>query len=389
MRGFRRFHHPHHGPCDWHDERASFPWDMVLAEWRERRPGWRHRIRHELRLHYGAHLHRRIGHWFGAAIFVSVVMTLVAAHYGGAWLAAHPWRICFLFGVQVLLLWKAAGGIARRIARPLYELTRVAQDIGRGNLTARASLGGGGFDEIGVLSSAFNDMAARLERQLGDQRELAAAVSHELRTPLARIRLLIDIARQQGRKLDAATLDEIERETIEIDTLVGELLASARLEFQVMTPKPLEAGEVARRALERAGEDAGKLNIEPAAIPFVADPTLMARALANLIDNARKHGGGLDGVGVRARDGAVSFAVADRGRGFAAGEEARVFDRFTRGENGAASHGALGLGLALVRRIAEAHGGRAQAANRSGGGAEVTLELPVAPAPAPPPAPTA
>ena len=400
-RRFRHHHHhhdhdhvhPHYGPCDWHDDHASFPWDVVVAEWRERRPGWRRRIRDELRLHYGAHLHRRLGHWFFVAICVSAVMTLVAAHFGRAWLAAHPWRVALLFGIPALLLWKAAGGIARRIARPLYDLTRAAQEIGRGNLSARAKLGGGGFDEIGVLSSAFNDMAARLERQLADQRELAAAVSHELRTPLARIRLLVDIARQgpapgqgQGQpqasggkdvKLDANTLDEIEREAIEIDTLVGELLASARLEFQALTPKPLEAGEVARRALERAGEDPGKLIVEPVSIAFVADPTLMARALANLIDNARKHGGGLDAIGVHARDGVVTFAVSDRGRGFAPGDEARVFDRFTRGGNGG-GHGALGLGLALVKRIAEAHGGRAEAGNRAGGGARVTLELPLA-----------
>ena len=157
---------------------------------------------------------------------------------------------------------------------------------------------------MAVLSSAFNDMAGRLERQLTEQRELLAAVSHELRTPLARIRLLVERSGVRPR-VDArpapATLDDIEREAIEIDTLVGELLASARLEFQAVTRKPLEAGEVARRALERAGEEAGKLAAAPAALPFVADPTLIARALANLIDNARKHGGGLDGIAVRAR----------------------------------------------------------------------------------------
>jgi len=200
-------------------------------------------------------------------------------------------------------------------------------------------------------------------------------VSHELRTPLARIRLLVEIGRQRD---GGSTLDEIEREAIEIDTLVGELLASARLEFQALTPKPLDAGDVARRALERAGEDPGKLVAQPAPLPFVADPTLMARALANLIDNARKHGGGLDAVGVHGRDGAVTFAVSDRGRGFTPGEEERVFDRFTRGGNGN-GHGALGLGLALVKRIAEAHGGRVEAGNRAGGGARVLLELPANP----------
>jgi len=218
-------------------------------------------------------------------------------------------------------------------------------------------------------------MAVQLERKLTEQRELLAAVSHELRTPLARIRLLVEIARQS--RPTPATLDDIEREAIEIDTLVGELLASARLEFQAVTRKPLEAGETARRAIERAGEDAGKLALPAAPLPFVADPTLVARALANLIDNARKHGGGLDGMAVRGGDGTVVFEIRDRGPGFAAGDEERVFDRFYRGNGDAGHHGSLGLGLALVRRIAVAHGGRAAASNRSDGGARVTLELPL------------
>jgi two-component system OmpR family sensor kinase len=347
-----------------------------MAEARARHPGWRRRIRHELRLHYGAHLHRRLFRWFGVAIFLSVVVTLTASHVGRAWLAAHPWRAFLLFGIPALILWTAAGRIARRISRPLYELTRVAHDIGQGNMAARATVSAQRIDEIGVLSSTFNDMAARLERQLTEQRELLAAVSHELRTPLARIRLLVEIARQD--KVTAATLDDIEREAIEIDTLVGELLASARLEFQQVTRKPLEAGEVARRALERAGEDPTRLAPPPGPLPFVADPTLVARALANLIDNARKHGGGLDGMTVRGGEDAVVFEVTDRGPGFGPGDEARVFDRFYRGGGEAAHQGSLGLGLSLVKRIAVAHGGRADAANRPGGGARLTLELPAA-----------
>jgi signal transduction histidine kinase len=351
----------------------------VISEAIGRRPGWPQRVRWELRLHYGAHLHRRLFLWFGAAIFLSVVATAIAAHVGRAWLVAHPGRAVILFGIPAMVLWSAAGRIARRVSRPLYELTRVAQAIGEGNFGARARLARiecSGFDEMAVLSRAFNDMAGRLEGQLTEQRELMAAVSHELRTPLARIRLLVEIARQ-GR-LDPRTLDEIDREAIEIDTLVGELLASARLEFQALAAKPLEAGALARRALERAGEDPGKLSMTPPAIPFAADPTLVARALANLVDNARKHGGGLDRMQVGTRAGAVVFEVLDRGPGFAPGEETRVFDRFYRGENGGA-HGSLGLGLALVRRIAEAHGGSARASNRPGGGACLTLELAIEP----------
>ena len=253
----------------------------VIAEARERRPGWRRRIRDELRLHYGAHLHRRLFHWFGAAIFLSVATTCRGAPgprvAGRASVARrgpvrHPGAV----------LWTAAGRIARRISRPLYELTRVAQEIGPGQPgRARVARAAGGIDEIGVLSTAFNDMAARLERQLTEQRELLAAVSHELRTPLARIRLLVEIARRPSAPPSRrATLDEIEREAIEIDTLVGELLASARLEFQALTRKPLDGGGGrASRARARRASRRASWRGRRAAMPFVADPTLVgARA---------------------------------------------------------------------------------------------------------------
>ncbi|HXJ23727.1 MAG TPA: HAMP domain-containing sensor histidine kinase [Polyangia bacterium] len=353
------------------------PWDRVFSELVGGRPGWPQRIQWELRLHYGAHLHRRLFLWFGAAIFLSVVTTLCVSHFGHRDHTAHPLRALFLFGVPGAVLWVASGRVARRIARPLYQLTRAAQDLGNGNLKARVAAEDMGFDELGVLSLAFNDMAGRLERQRADERELLAAVSHELRTPLARIRLLVEIGRERAGA--PGTLDEIEREAIEIDALVGELLASARLEFQAVTPKPLDAVEAARRALERAGAPADRLVAPAGAMPLPADPTLLARALANLIDNARKHGDGLDRLTVEARDGWVSFAVTDRGRGFAPGDETRVFERFYRGAGGGSqAHGSLGLGLSLVKRIADAHGGRVAAANLPGGGARVVLELPIA-----------
>ena len=165
---------------------------------------------------------------------------------------------------------------------------------------------------------------------------------------------------------------------------MGELLASARIEFQAVAPKPLDAVEVVRRALERAGEDASKLVSAPPPIPFAADPTLVGRALANLIDNARKHGSGLVRLAVRADGAGVTFEVVDRGRGFAPGDESRVFERFYQGADpDAGSHGSLGLGLALVKRIADAHGGRVHAANEPAGGARVVLQLPLAPPPRP------
>jgi signal transduction histidine kinase len=392
-------HHPHHrGPhhdqCDGGWWNVPGPWDRVHQEVRNRQPGWRRRIHEEARLYYGAHLHRRIFFSFGGVILFTVLEIALINHFLGVSVAGRPGRALLLFGIPTFLLWTASGRVARRMSRPLYELTRVAQKIGSGDLTARASTDWMPSSEVAVLSQAINDMAARIAHQLAEQRELLAGVSHELRTPLARIRLLIEIARQgteppgDGARVPAKTLDEIERETVEIDNLVAELLASARLEFQALTARPLDAVEVARRAAERAGISAHKLRLPATPCPFAGDPTLVARALANLIDNARKHGGGLDLLAVSRTEGFVLFEVSDRGRGFAPGEEGRIFASFYRGtqrsdsDAGAASgagsstsHTSLGLGLSLVKRIAQAHGGDVTAANRVGGGATLTLRL--------------
>jgi len=217
-------------------------------------------------------------------------------------------------------------------------------------------------------------MADRIEKQMADQRVLLAAVSHELRTPLARVRLLVELARERGA--DDKTLDELEREVMEIDTLVGELLASSRLDFAALKPVELDAVEVAIRALERAGVDPAVLCVETPRTRFLGDPTLIARALANLVDNAVRHGGGLLALRIQQRPGSIAFEADDAGPGFADGDEERAFQPFYRGAKQSRSDGgSLGLGLALVRRIAEAHGGSAHAYNRPGGGARVVVEL--------------
>lgn len=291
----------------------------------------------------------------------------------------HAWRAFMPLFVTALLLWTASGALARRLSRPMMELARVARELGAGRLSARVRLKHGHrFGEVEALAFTMNDMAARLERHLAQQRELLAAVSHELRTPLARIRLLTEMARGTA-SLDK-TLDDLDREVIEMDALVGDLLASSRMDFAELSRQRLEAVEIASRALERAGADPAALAVErlPTAedaqpIPLAADATLLARALANLIDNARKHGGGVELFKVRQAEGCVAFEVEDHGEGFAPGEEGRIFEPFYRRSD----RGSLGLGLALVKRIAEAHGGRAYAENRAEGGARVGIELPV------------
>src|SRR6266851_533519 len=154
-------------------------------------------------------------------------------------------------------------------------------------------------------------MADRIEKQMADQRVLLAAVSHELRTPLA-----------------------------------------------------------------RAGVDPAVLCVEAPRTRFLGDPTLIARALANLVDNAVRHGGGLLALRIQQRPGSIAFEADDAGPGFADGDEERAFQPFYRGAKQSRSDvGSLGLGLALVSRIAQAHGGSAHAFNRPGGGACVVFEV--------------
>lgn len=299
------------------------------------------------------------------------------------------------FGIGLLaslvVLWAFAGRIARRMSGPIAEIGRVAREIGAGNLQARARLRGFHGEEA-RLALMINDMADRIEKQLADQRELLAAVSHEIRTPLARIRILVELARDAretpdapGRGLDAKTLNDLEREVIEIDSLVSELLASSRLDFAALSMRELEPIEIASRALERAGLPVDLLSAEgEPARTIVGDVTLLGRALANLLENARRHAGGVTGLRVVGRGAKLAFEVEDDGPGFAAGEETRVFESFySPGGDGTG----LGLGLALVRRIAESHGGRAYAENREAHGApgaqasrggRVGIELPIA-----------
>jgi two-component system OmpR family sensor kinase len=172
-------------------------------------------------------------------------------------------------------------------------------------------------------------------------------------------------------------LDDVDREVVEIDSLVGELLASSRLDFAAITMSELDVADVARRALERQSLSP-TLTLPSESVTFTADPTLVQRALANILHNAVVHAGGVESFVVTATRETVRFEVKDRGPGLPAGEEGKVFASFYRPSGSTtAPESALGLGLALVQRIAAAHGGRAFAACREDGpGAVVGLELP-------------
>jgi len=302
-----------------------------------------------------------------------------------------------VLGSACLVLWIAAALVARRLVRPLSLLIATTREIGTGNLSARVRLGRHQKGELRLLAESVNDMAQRIERQLRDQRELLAVVSHEVRSPLARLRVATEILRGGAT---TKVLDAVEREVSELDVLVGKLLANSRLDFETLSKQSVVPSELFVDVLERRTLAPELLEDQTQGRRVQVDPTLIARALDNLLENAERHAGGAARCRVwidtgsapgeaAARSGSAStplgnaarapqlvFEVCDDGPGFAAEVLPRVFEAFQRA-GGAERAGAasLGLGLSLVRRIARAHGGRAWVENLPGRGARVAFSV--------------
>jgi two-component system, OmpR family, sensor kinase len=317
-------------------------------------------------------VHRRL------VAFLLLAMALGAV--GGAGLYAsiavgvgHP--ACVAVAV-VLSAWPLGWLATMRIVRPLQDLARVAAELHGGQLGRRALLAADREDEVGEVAGALRGMADRVAKQLADQRALMAAVSHELRSPLGRVRVLVELLREGSAPPGAH--DDLQAEIDGMDALVGDLLAAARIDFEALAPRTLVAREVALRALEVARLPAEALQGDGAGVTVRADATLLARALSGLLDNARRYGATEVVLRVEARGDRVVFAVEDDGPGFPEGGAEQAFEPFWRGpaaDGGAAPRGE-GLGLALVRQVAEAHGGAAGAEDRPGGGARVWVALP-------------
>jgi two-component system sensor histidine kinase MprB len=268
-----------------------------------------------------------------------------------------------------------AAVVAGAALRPVRRLTAAAETVAAtGDLSARVDVAGS--DELGRLAARFNAMLAALEESVGRQRRLVADASHELRTPLTAARTNVDLVRE-GKIPEEEVRHALAEASVELDSLtslVSDLVELARGEERKLRVEDVALDDLVSTAVERAKARAPETTFVTSLAPVQVrvDPVLVERAVSNLLDNAVKYSPAGAPIEVTVRDGEV--VVADHGPGIADEDLPRVFDRFYRAAAARSKPGA-GLGLAIVREAAEAHGGTATAES-SAAGARFRLTLP-------------
>jgi len=281
--------------------------------------------------------------------------------------------------------------LARYVSRPVRSLRSAFDAVAQGRLDVRVGDAmGRRRDELSDLARDFDHTVVRLEALVDGQRRLLHTVSHELRSPLARLQAAVGLARQSGHA--DAPMDRIEREAERMDRLVDELLTLSRLEASagVGRTEPVELAELVADVVAdaRYEVDAAKrpvrIECDLAQLDGVAvdgNPAMLHRAFDNVVRNATAHAGAPGVVSIAATAShdrrEVVVTIADDGSGVPADELGSIFEPFFRSSNARDSQG-HGLGLAITRRVVDAHGGRIDARNRDGGGLAIAIRLPVA-----------
>jgi heavy metal sensor kinase len=283
----------------------------------------------------------------------------------------------------------ALGGgwwIARRSLAPLRQIVAVTGELGADQLARRLPLEPSAAEEIAQLTLALNQMLERLERSVGAMRRFTADASHELRTPITVLMGEIELALRRPRDAPqlTATLEGSLEELGHLARLTDALLTLARSDSGELPLEPVERDlvEVVRAAVapyEAVMAARGVALKWSASAPVRAtiDPLWLGRAVANLVDNACKFtpDGGEVSVAIAERAGVAQIAVGDSGPGLSALDQARMFERFYRGDAARAGAQGFGLGLPLAREIVRALGGALEAGASAKGGAEMRIVL--------------
>jgi len=279
-----------------------------------------------------------------------------------------------LIVVLVLLFIGVSAGaypVVRRLTRRLEALKQGVEQFGAGQLHHRVEVTG--RDEVAAVASSFNVAAARVEALVQSHQSLLANASHELRSPLARMKMAVSMLDDAAPAQRARLKTEIDTNVAELDALVEEVLLASRLDGAATLDRQEPVELLGMAAEESARVDA---TVGGAPLQVVGDERLLRRALRNLLENARRYGGGDISVTIERRGPQACVSVCDRGPGVPEAMRERIFEPFFRLPGHAEQAGGVGLGLSLVKQIAERHGGTVRCEPRDGGGSCFVLALP-------------
>jgi heavy metal sensor kinase len=314
----------------------------------------------------------------------------------------------YAIAIPLLLLMAAVGGyfLASRSLAPVAEMSARAAEISSSNLNERLPVGNR-RDELSALASVVNGLLERLERSFAQQRRFMADASHELRTPVAVLRTEADVTLSRPTRTEAEYRESVAvmRDAARrLARIVDDLFLLARADAGHL---PIRRGPVyleeivddAARAVRAIAQERGvRIDVTPLQdSPFSGDADLLGRLLLNLLDNAIKHSpsGGIVTISLSRVGREYWIGIADQGAGIPVDAQEQIFERFfridkVRSREAPIDGGGAGLGLAIARWIAEAHGGRLELVRSNASGSEFQLALPVSDDDRPlPPAPEA
>ena len=296
---------------------------------------------------------------------------------GGLFIDVKPWLFVG-FGALLLsvLFWLP---LIRGITRSIAQLTRAAGQIAEGRFEVRVDERR--RDELGRLGAEINSMAARLDGFVAGQKRFLGDVAHELCSPLARMQLALGILEQRAEAAQQDSVNDVREDVQEMSNLVNELLSfsKASLREKAVPLQRVPLAELVRRVAAREAGAGDRVQVRIAdELTALAEPDLLARALANLIRNALRYAGAAGPVVIAAEAAApdVVVSVSDSGPGVPADALQKIFDPFYRLESSRSRDtGGMGLGLAIVKTCVEACQGSVTAANRQPSGLQVDIRL--------------
>jgi signal transduction histidine kinase len=299
---------------------------------------------------------------------------------------AKPSGFFWMLGLIGLAVALGLYPVVRRLTQRLEGLQRSVQRWGEGDLSVRVPVQGD--DEVADLSERFNAAATRIEALMASQKSLLANASHELRSPLARIRMgleLMNVPAAEPAAL-ARSRAEILRNMAELDQLIDEILLASRLDAKEADIGTVEAVDLVGLCAEECARVGASFDVPEglAQLEVSGVAKLLRRMVRNLLENARRYGAvspetsqdaGIV-LSLKRQVQQVLIEVGDRGPGVPLEYRERIFEPFFRLPGASERVGGVGLGLSLVKSIAERHGGRVRCADRPGGGACFEVSLP-------------